>query len=432
MGSKSEISYVEDISYKLDKTEYIRGIGAKYDRVVPAKDMKIKIVRIPLKEANSEARELFNHRFVRLNFKVGYRSSEIDDKCNRGEFGILIRIDIENEGIESESLRERALGLSKYAWNFHTCLWGEYENAYPHRGRDVNSSEEIQVMLIVPDKLYKSFGQINALPGPYSIHIVKSKDVDSLALDPPGDTSKIKERISELDILEDWYKVGSLMINWEFRKTQHVSREVVVEHIESFPRLPMVFLLFSLLSVISFFNFLNDLCVSIPLEMSCVRFKFLWTFMIAFLILTVYIFINLYNYAFHEIKIHYETAHYIHDFNLSIIVSIPSLIPFATVISFDWIDIIRVKIGGPLLIVGCAAFILVCFYVLAFRKITQKEETKPRRRYILDSLPILGSLLIALFALFLVSSFNIQNIFLLWAYLSSISTLAVLKVSIGV
>ena len=429
---ESKICRAKDISYKLEKEKYKEGIGAEYKDVIPAEDLKSDIGEFSLKNVNLEKMKLYKHQFIRLNFKVDYSKVTPNERTGeKSKFGILIRIDAENEGIESDSLLKRALGLSKYAWNFHTCLWGEYENAYPYEARRINFSEEIQAMLIIPDKLYTSFGQVNVLPGAYSIHLIKGKDVDSLALEPNKEDVK-----SEKEEIKKWYKAGSFMINWEFRKTHRVSREVIVEHNESFPRLSMGFIVLSLLFSLSMCIFSEDIYRKLFIEIigksstefPYFQFKILLIFFVSFIILSFFVYVNFVNYAFHEINIPTEIGSYVFDLILSTIASFLSFIPLVPVISFgllEWIE----KIDGIPLVFISIIIILMCSYILARKRI---EEKKPKKKYSLGFLPIIGSFFISIFALSMFSMLTFQNLFLLWAYLCSVSAFTIWKVPIEI
>ena len=290
--------------------------------------------------------------------------------------------------------------------------------------------------MIIPDKLYTSFGQINFLPGAYSIHLVESKDTDSLALDPPKRASNETETMSEKEEIRKWYKAGSLMINWEFRETHRVSREPIVEHIESFPRLSMLFLLFSLLSAGSFFSFLDNIYKRIydvvgtesQPEISFLKFGLLLILITVSIILVIYVIINLKNYAFHEIKTPAEMAFYLYNFCLSTIISMFMVFPLARVLA-DFLFMIEEK-PWYYPSIGSFIIILMCSFTLVYKKTPWVRERKFKKGYLLGSLPIFGSLLIAAGTFFW--GFSLQDIFVLWAILSTISTAVVLRIAIGV
>ncbi len=453
LNPNSRVHNEEDISYKLEKEVYKKGIGAEYEQVIPAKISEIKTEELSSNDLDLKTKRPFSHQTIKINFEINNKSDGHNKEAN--VFGILIRADIENEGIESESLLKRAMGLSKYAWNFHTSLWGEYENAYPHSGRNINSSEEVQTFLIVPDALYKSFGQINVLPGAYSIHIVKNKDVDSLSLERSTNTSEEEEK-TEKEKIGKWYKVGSLLIDWQFGKTHRMSREVIVEHIESFPRLSMLFLIFSLLFLMSICTFSEDiyerffaktsediceeLFTQIPkdvdkelfteiLENICeglfaetshgtsyTTFRVFLIFIVSTAILFIYMLINLRNYAFHEIKAPDEIASYIYYSCLLVVISfIPSSIFLSEGIENEFFTIFE-SIEYPATII----IILICSYVLMYRLTPWRIKKEFKKIYVLALLPIAALAVFAL-AVALASNYGIERFFISWAYLCAIS-----------
>jgi hypothetical protein len=406
----SKIYNEKDISYKLKEETYKKGIGVKYEKVTPAKITKIETDELSSSDFDLKTKKLLNHQAIKINLKM-------DNKNNNEEgnfLGILIRVDIENEGIESESLLKRAMGLSKYAWNFHTCLWGEHENAYPHGGRNVNPCEEIQTFLILPEILYKSFGQINVLPGAYSIHTVKNRDVDSLSLEPPETPGEEKGK-SEKKEVREWYKAGGFMINWRFEKTHRMSREVIVEHIESFPRLSMLFLICSLLSVMSICLFSEDIHREFFDGTTYTTFRILSIFVVSIVILFIYILINLKNYAFHEIRAPDEIASYIYYSCLLVLVSfIPSSIFLWGEAEKAFFEIFRSREYLAI------AIILICAYVLIYTLTPWKTKKKFRMRYVLALLPVLALAMVA-FAVTLASNYTIREFSVSWAYLCATS-----------
>jgi len=312
------------------------------------------------------------------------------------------------------------MGLSKYAWNFHTCFWGEYENAYPHNGRDINACK-IETFLIIPDMLYKSYGQINVLPGSYSIHTVKGRDVDALTLESENNGKKNEDRKrTEKKKMEKWYKPGGLMIKWQwfFEKTHRVSREVVVEHIESSPRFSMFFLIFSLLFVMSFSLFSQDIYNQFfdAKKTSYITFKILSIFVVSIAILFIYVLINLTNYAFHEIRAPDEIASYIYYSCLLVLISfIPSSIFLWENIENKFFTIFE-SIEYP----AATIIILICSYVLIYRLTPWRIKKKFKRKYSSALLPI-GALAVFALVIALASNYGVRGFLISWAYLCATS-----------
>lgn len=330
-----------DISERFENEKYSERIGAG-ESMRDTTPLKIKqpINRI-IGENNRIAIELEPQKdeMDKIVKEIEIKQKENQD-ISKPKFGFLVDTIIQDEGIEKESLWKRLVGWSNFAWRFHFKVWSLIENIEPiepipletgkrESGREssfLNPSEHVQMFLVIPTDLFRSYGQIVAHPGEESMHIMTIRDKNTFIF---AEKNKEEQEIWEKRV-KAWVEEGAMAISWEYDQTASLSREAVVEHGQAYPRVWALLTFAFLLSVLvmsifpqRFLCSLIDICTSAE--------KNLPPWIIVFLVLFVfaYFIANIYNFSFFELKKITGTKFlmiFLAISMLSLIVSIPLII----------------------------------------------------------------------------------------------------------
>lgn len=409
---ESIISNEKDVSRKIRIEKFQKETIAGYTGIViPAKKVEIDKSKILLDDLSSKIWNSFSYHVIRIN-------SEIDSQTNeRDMFSISIKMDIENEGIESAPLWRRILGLSGYYWDFQICpyFWGQ-DSAYQYFGENINTVYEMKTFFYIPISLYKSFDLINTFPGANTTPVGIFQYSKPLICNANGKKSTELEEIG---------KEPKLAIKWDFGMMDHKQMKIRIAQGENFSRFSMLFSLFSLFLTISFFFFFDEIYNWINPSLTYISFKILYVFLFSLGMITIYVLTAIKDCAYFEMKNPEEPAFHLTRLFFSISLSFISIFPLTFIISSVKSNLICDM--GEIPVAGSLIILLVCSFVLIYRKTPWVETKKFKREYLLGILPIIGPLFMVITLLSLVSELDFSNIFSLWAYFSIISTLAIFK-----
>jgi len=315
-------------SGKIKNITYLEGIGT--DKLVKkanvleierpkvhkyGKDNRISIKITPKEEMNSVLEKIekikeYQEKIKEYQEKIKEYQEKIKEYQEKikeyqyipeTKFGFMIDTVIQNEGIEEEPFWKNLSGLSQFAWKFHFKVWSMMEDLEPIEPILTKSSERVQMFLVIPKTLFKSYGQIVAHPGEEAMHIMTVRDRNTFLLSEGNEEEK--EREERKRRIEYWFEEGAMAISWEHGQTGSMSREAVVEHRQAYPRA------WTLLT----FVFLISVLGMIPLQQIFFPFKveefqhlgdfyFQWSAFLIILFVLCYFIVNIYNFSFYELS----------------------------------------------------------------------------------------------------------------------------------
>jgi uncharacterized protein YjbJ (UPF0337 family) len=285
----------EMIKYKKKNRRYRRRIW-RFQEIIEERREKIKEYEGKIKEYEGKIKE-YEGKIKEYEGKIKEYEGKIKEYEGKYEpetkFGFMIDTVIQNEGIEEEPFWKNLLGLSQFAWKFHFKVWSMMEYLEPIEHIATKSSEKVQMFLVVPKSLFKSYGQIVAHPGEESMHSMTKKDKNIFLL---SENYEGKNREKTKERIDYWFEEKAMASSWEHGQTGSMSREAVVEHRKAYPRSLTILTVVFLGLILG----MEPLLEKLPKETADSYSG--WPIFLMVLFAFLYFLANIHNYSFYELK----------------------------------------------------------------------------------------------------------------------------------
>jgi hypothetical protein len=235
-----EVIRIEDLSHKTNK-KYASEIGACWK---PDDLKRFRIVNIS-KEGETPQRKFpyhFNDKSGKIELDLEFEEVENENKNNKENLNrveneknsdkidkgmIFFALYLKGNFLEEDPWWKKLFGISGYAWEFSYLFWSHNEKSLIP-AQSIGECKEAQTFIIIPKKMIKSINRVSCIPGSDQLHEITDNDISTYCESEKDEKS--------IDKLKEWVEPGSFSLAWKIPNTLKLSKEIVLGHLDAYPR----------------------------------------------------------------------------------------------------------------------------------------------------------------------------------------------------